>query len=140
MPDDPDSWGDKEDWYEPILGKNARPDISSKNDQKRGDDQIDPAYNDALRILGREDQIVADYVQYEPTMDDREAAQLARALTALRRAASRNPQIRQQVEYFIRELQNHPSNRRELRKYYENIRQGDTKIRYALDEVYKTLK
>jgi hypothetical protein len=50
-------------------------------------DLIDPSYEDALRILGRADELPSPFEQRPLIMDNPEGEKLARRLTALRQAA-----------------------------------------------------
>ncbi len=52
-----------------------------------GGDLVDPSYEDALRIMGREHELPSPFEQRALTMDNPEGAELARRLTALRQAA-----------------------------------------------------
>jgi len=82
MPDQPDPFDDE-------LG----PDPIDRGSGKimggggGGGDLIDPSYEDALRIMGREHELPSPFEQRALTMDNQEGAELARRLTALRQAA-----------------------------------------------------
>jgi hypothetical protein len=56
-----------------------------------GGSYMDPSYEDALRIMGRGDRIPSPFEQRALVMDDAEAAELARRLTALRASAGIGP-------------------------------------------------
>jgi hypothetical protein len=73
---------------------------------------IDPSYEDALRILGREAAMPNPWAQQALTMDDAEAADLAARLTRLRTTAGLSThalapatEVGKAVQTFIRALQ-----------------------------------
>jgi hypothetical protein len=116
-----------------------------------GGDLLDPSYEDALRIMGRAHEIPAPFEQRALVMDDTEAAELARRLTALRSAVGTGPDLglpppspgppagpatpRQAVESFVAALQAVPADRDGLAALARQIRQAGSDMRQALDRV-----
>jgi hypothetical protein len=108
-----------------------------------GNSLIDPSYEDALKILGREDAMPKPWVQRAQTMDDAEGADLARRLTRLRTAAGAVSQaiepateVGKAVQAFIRALHDplaSAEQRTDLREELEA--QGDDEVTGALTEV-----
>ena len=104
---------------------------------------IDPSYEDALKILGREGAMPNPLAQRALTMDDAEGADLARRLTQLRNAAgvsayALEPQteLGKAVQAFIRALQDPAADTKRLRDLREEIEaQGDDEVTGALAEV-----
>ena len=97
----------------------------------------DPSYEVALRIMGREHEIPSPFEQRARVMDNPEAAELARRLTALRRTAGVGfgpfgalptlgppadvPGAGQAVETFIAALQEVPLDQQELSALRQQI-------------------
>jgi hypothetical protein len=80
---------DQEDFFDDGLGPDPVDRGSGKimGGDGGGGDFIDPSYEDALRIMGRADELPSPFEQRALTMDNPEGAELARRLTALRQAA-----------------------------------------------------
>jgi hypothetical protein len=108
-----------------------------------GGSYIDPSYDEALNILGREDAMSMPWVQHAQVMSDAEAADLAKRLTQLRNAAgvsahALEPQTEmgKAVQAFIRALHDplaSTEQRGDLRKEIEA--QGVDDVTSALVEV-----
>ncbi len=115
-----------------------------------GGSDIDPSYEDALRIMGRAHEIPSPFEQRALIMDNPDAAELARRLTALRRAAGADlgsfaaPTLGapaeelltgQVVQEFISALQETPPDPQELAALRRQIEQAETEVRAALETV-----
>jgi hypothetical protein len=116
-----------------------------------GGSLLDPSYEDALRIMGRAHEIPSPFEQRALVMDDPEAAELARRLTALRSAAGAGPDLglpppsagppacpatpRQAVESLVAALQEVPADPQRLAALVQQIGQASAEEREALDRV-----
>jgi hypothetical protein len=108
-----------------------------------GGSYIDPSYEDALKILGREDAMPKPWVQHAQIMDNAEGADLARRLTRLRteagalsHAVEPPTEVGKAVQAFIRALHNPTASkekRADLRQEIES--KGDDDVVGALAEV-----
>jgi hypothetical protein len=104
---------------------------------------IDPSYDAALAILGREDPMSKPWVQHAQVMSDGEAADLARRLTQLRNAAGvsahvieSQTEVGKAVQAFIRTLQDPAAETKRLRDLREEIEtKGSDDVTDALTEV-----
>jgi hypothetical protein len=116
-----------------------------------GGSYMDPSYEDALRIMGRGDRIPSPFEQRALVMDDAEAAELGRRLTALRASAgigpglapgpavlgpsAGGPAVGQAVDDFIAALQALPPDPAALAGLRQEIEKGSGDIRAALGKV-----
>lgn len=115
-----------------------------------GGSDIDPSYDDALRIMGRGHEMPSPWEQRALTMDNPEAAELARRLTALRRAAgadlgsfaaptlgapAEGPSTGQVVQEFIAALQEAPPDPQQLADLRRQIAGGEAEVQTALNTV-----
>ncbi|MFQ5341903.1 MAG: hypothetical protein ACE5F6_10200 [Anaerolineae bacterium] len=110
-----------------------------------GGSDIDPSYEDALRIMGRAHEIPSPFEQRALIMDNPDAAELARRLTALRRAAGADlgrllvpadtPPAGQAVEDFITALQEVPPKPVKLTDLRQQIQQAEADVQTALAKV-----
>jgi hypothetical protein len=112
---------------------------------------MDPSYEDALRIMGRGDKIPSPFEQRALVMDDAEAAELARRLTALRASAgigpglapgpallgpsAGGPAVGQVVDDFVAALQALPPDAAVLANLRQEIEKGGADVRAALGKV-----
>lgn len=108
-----------------------------------GGSTIDPSYEDALKILGREGAMPNPWAQRALTMDDAEGADLARRLTRLRTTSGTGSQalepaseVGEAVQAFIRALHDPLASAKQRRARREEIEaQGDDEVVAALAEV-----
>jgi len=113
-----------------------------------GGSDIDPSYEDALHIMGRGDEMPSPWEQRALIMDNPEAAELARRLTALRQVAgadlgssaaptlgapAEEPSTGQVVQEFIAALQEVPSDPQQLADLRRQIAGGDAEVQTALN-------
>ncbi len=108
----------------------------------------DPSYEDALRIMGRAHEIPSPFEQRALTMDNPEAAELARRLTLLRRTSGAGvglpgllgtlglaggaQEAGQAVEAFIAALQEVPAEEARLSALCEQIAAAGGEVREPL--------
>jgi len=116
-----------------------------------GGSLIDPSYEDALRIMGRAHILPSPFEQRALLMEDADAAELARRLTALRRTAgvglapfAAPPTLGapdgaslpdQPVQALIAALQEAPPDRHKLAALRQQIEQAGADVQAALDRV-----
>jgi hypothetical protein len=112
---------------------------------------MDPSYEDALRIMGRGDRIPSPFEQRALVMDDAEAAELARRLTALRASAgigpglapgpavlgpsAGGPAVGQVVDDFVAALQALPPDAAVLASLRQEIEKVSGEVSAALGKV-----
>jgi hypothetical protein len=109
-----------------------------------GGSYLDPSYEMALRILGREGAIPSPFEQRALTMSDAEAADLSRSLTRLQMEAGllqfanvRPADEVPAVGEFIAELQVTEPDRSKLRELADQIGGLGPEVRGAFDEVVR---
>ena len=115
-----------------------------------GGSDIDPSYEDALHIMGRGHEMPSPWEQRALTMDNPEAAELARRLTALRTVAGADvgsfvalsldapaeaPTAGQAVQDFIAALQESPPDPQRLTGLRQQIEGEGAAVRAALEQV-----
>lgn len=116
-----------------------------------GGSDIDPSYEDALRIMGRGHEMPSPWEQRALIMDNPEAAELARRLTALRQMAGAGlgastalptlgeptpaPSAGQAVEDFVAALQEIPPDAQKLAGLRQQIEQAEADVVTALEQV-----
>ena len=109
---------------------------------------LDPSYEDALRIMGRAYEIPSPFEQRALTMNNPEAAELARRLTALRNAAGgvggllgalnallpgdRSSETGETVQAFIAALQEEPADTGKLATLRQQIEAAGGQVQAAL--------
>jgi hypothetical protein len=117
-----------------------------------GGSDIDPSYEDALRILGREHLIPSPFVQRALYMDDEEAARLARHLSELRWAYGAGSlslgeaapalargvgDMGETVEQFVTALQETPADSEKLARLRGILEGAEGEARQALALLYE---
>jgi hypothetical protein len=116
-----------------------------------GGSMIDPAYDEAMRILGRAHALPSPIVQTALMMDDADGAELAAQLTALRRAAGvtadpffsptlgASPTTAttpgEAVQAFIAALQESPPDQTKLGGLHQQIVEAGGDVQAALERV-----
>lgn len=116
-----------------------------------GGSDIDPSYEDALRIMGRAHEIPSPFEQRALFMENVEAVELARRLTVLRRTAgaafgpltglsrlgapAEAPSVGQAVQGFIAALQEAPFDPQKLTALHQQIEQAEAEVQTALEKV-----
>ncbi|MFQ5858899.1 MAG: hypothetical protein ACE5LU_25145 [Anaerolineae bacterium] len=116
-----------------------------------GGSDIDPSYEDALRIMGRAHEIPSPFEQRALMMDNPEAAELARRLTTLRRTAGADfgpltalpmlgapaepASVGQAVQDFIAALQEVPPDGQRLSGLRRHIEQAEAEVQAVLEKV-----